>query len=158
MTHMLKFSDVTWHENFLIWNNPIDFFILDRIQNWFLAQRWNLNSDTTYFKTAWDFHTSDMIFQCIHQTKSSLTYQMLTLFSKEHAISGSNPDNLVCEWDLLQKMTQIVWVIWPTFNLAWDEWTKYIDTLYQIVICVNSKCYDVSVFPSVNWGDIDMLW
>ena len=29
-----------------------------------------------------------MIFQCIHQTQGLLTYQMLTLFSKEHVISG----------------------------------------------------------------------
>ena len=29
-----------------------------------------------------------MIFQCIHQTQSLLTYQMPTLFSKEHVISG----------------------------------------------------------------------
>ena len=35
-----------------------------------------------------------MIFQYIHQTQSSLTYQMPTLFSKEHVISGSHPDNL----------------------------------------------------------------
>ena len=44
-----------------------------------------------------------MIFKCIHQTQSSLTYQMPTLSSKEHVISGSHvhPDNLVCGWDPL---------------------------------------------------------
>ena len=42
-----------------------------------------------------------MIFQCIYQTQSSLTYQMPTLSSKEHVISGSLPDNLICGWDPL---------------------------------------------------------
>ena len=42
-----------------------------------------------------------MTFQCIHQTQSSLTYQMPTLFSKEHVISGSHPDNLACGLDPL---------------------------------------------------------
>ena len=42
-----------------------------------------------------------MIFQCIHQTKISLIYQMPILFSKEYVISGSHPDNLVCRWDPL---------------------------------------------------------
>ena len=38
-----------------------------------------------------------MIFQCIHQTQNSCTYQMPALFSKEHVISGSHPDNLVVD-------------------------------------------------------------
>ena len=36
-------------------------------------------------------------FQCIHQIQSSLTYQMPTLFSSKQLISGSHPDNLVCD-------------------------------------------------------------
>ena len=37
----------------------------------------------------------------MHQTQSSLTYQLPTPFSKEHVISGSYPDNLVCGWEPL---------------------------------------------------------
>ena len=61
-----------------------------------------------------------MIFQCIHQTQSSLTYQMPTLFSKEHVISGIQIIYFADETHLtLQKVTQviqIVRVIRPTFN------------------------------------------
>ena len=57
--------------------------------------------DTTCFKTAWDTGFTPMIFQCIHQTVSSLTYYMPILFSKEHVISRSHPDNLACRWEPL---------------------------------------------------------
>ena len=119
VTHMLKFFIVIWHEKFLIWNSAIDFFILGRIQNQSLAQtswRWNLWTSHALKQLqiiSW-FHT--MIFQCIHQTRSSLTYQMPTLFSEEHMIFGSHPDNLVCRWDpidLMTQVTQIVRVIQP---------------------------------------------
>ena len=43
---------MTW--KFLIWNNTIDIFVLGRIQNRSLTQRWNNYLDTTCFKTAWD--------------------------------------------------------------------------------------------------------
>ena len=38
------------------------------------------------------FHTNDI---SVHSSQNSLTYQMLTMFSKEHVISESHPDNLV---------------------------------------------------------------
>ena len=111
--------NMTW--KFLIWNNAIDFFILGRIQIQSLAQTWKLWTPHALkqLEIISLFHT--MIFQCIHQTQSkvhSLT-RCQHLFSKEHSISGSHPDNLVCRWDPLDppKVTQIVRVIWTTFNL-----------------------------------------
>ena len=67
-----------------------------------------------------------MVFQCIHQTRSSITYQMPTLFSKEYMIFGSHPDNFSL-WmrptrpskNVIQVI-QIVRVIRPTFNPDWD--------------------------------------
>ena len=79
-------SNVTWHEKFLIQNNAIDFLIFDGIQNLSLAQtswRWNLwtpHASKQLEIINW-FYTND-IFQCIHQTQSSITYQMTTLFLK----------------------------------------------------------------------------
>ena len=52
-----------------------------------------------------------MIFQCIHQAQNSLTYQTPMLFSKEHVISGSHPDNLVCRWDPLDSPKK-----WPKWS------------------------------------------
>ena len=34
--------------------------------------------------------------QTRHSSDQKFTHQMPTLFSKEHVISGSHPDNLVC--------------------------------------------------------------
>ena len=60
--------------------------------------------DTTCFKTAWDnklvshpWYFSAFIRPKVH----SRSYQMPTLFSKEHVISGSHPENSVCGWDPL---------------------------------------------------------
>ena len=109
MTHMLKFfnvANVTWHKKILIWNNVIDFFILGRIQNWSFAQtswRWNLwtphASKQLEIKISW-FYTNDI---SVHSSDPKFThlYQIPTLFSKKHVISGSHSDNLVCGWDPL---------------------------------------------------------
>ena len=92
-----------------------------------------------------------MIFQCIHETQSLLSYQIPTLFSKEHVISGSRPDNLVCGWDTLThqkvtQVTQIVWVIQPTFNpelhvkmLATYVYSHKINSIVLKSFCVNIK-------------------
>ena len=64
------------------------------------------------------FHT--MIFQYIHQTQNKVYSLVNTCFSKEHVISGSHPDNLVCRcmrptW-LTKRWTKWPRVIQPTFN------------------------------------------
>ena len=83
--------------------------------------------DTTCFKTACNgiiswFGFAPMIFHCIHQTRSLLTYQMPTLFSKEHVKSRLHPDNLVCRWYLLDP-----WPKWPRLFRLSDP----ISTLYS---------------------------
>ena len=61
-----------------------------------------------------------MIFQCIHQTQSLLTYQMPTPFSNKHVISGSHSDNLVCGWDLLDPSKK-----WPSHSTHFQPWATH---------------------------------
>ena len=82
---------------FLIWNNMpcMDFFFLCRIQNQFFYRllECEIFGHHRLQNNLSQFHTNDISFI---RLKGSLTYQMATLFSKEHVISGSSPDNLVC--------------------------------------------------------------
>ena len=75
------------------------------------------------FEIAIWFHANDI---SVHVSDPKFThalsycsYQMPTLFSKEHVISGSYPDKFSLRmrptWPTM-KVTQIVRVIWPTFN------------------------------------------
>ena len=73
---------------------------------WSLAQTfWRWNSWTPHvskhleIKISW-FHTSDISVHSSDQ-KLAYTYQIPTLFSKEHVASRSHPNNLVCGWDPL---------------------------------------------------------
>ena len=56
----------------------------------------------------------------VHSSDPKFTHdQMQLLFSKEHVISRSNPDNLVCRWDPFKRPKgPRLWilVIQPTFN------------------------------------------
>ena len=72
----------------------MDFFILGTQTKMIMK-----SLDTICFKTAWDNK-----FDCIHQTQSSLTYQMVKLFFKEHVISWSQLDNLAYGWDPLDPL------------------------------------------------------
>ena len=56
--------------------------------------------------------------QYIHQTQSSLTYQMPTLFSKEHVISGPYPDILV--WRMSPIWPTKLWPKWPRLSRSFD--------------------------------------
>ena len=83
----------------LIWNTECHRFLYSW-QNTELVPCTKMKSlDTTCFKTAWDnkLVLYQWYFQSIHQTQSSLTYQMPTLLSKEHVISGSHPYNLLAD-------------------------------------------------------------
>ena len=90
--------------------------------------------DTTCFKGAWD----NKLVSCqwyIHQIQSLLTYQMPTLFSNEHVISGSHSNNLETHLTLqkvkVTQVTQIVRVIRATFILDAD----YISRILFSNIC-----------------------
>ena len=94
---MLKFSFkisvpwVTW--KILIWNNAIDFFITQNQSLALTFWRWNV----------WSPHASWYFSAFVWPKVHSLSYQMPTLFSKEHVISGSHPDNFVCGRDPLDQ-------------------------------------------------------
>ena len=121
-------SNVIWHEKLLIWNNAIDFILVNTEP----VTCTDLKSlDTTCFKTTWDnklishqWYFSAFIRPKVH----ALTYQMPELFSKEHVISRSHPDNLVCGWDPLDPPEK--WPNWPRLSGSSDP----LSTLVQIYL------------------------
>ena len=71
-----------------------------------LHRRWNLWTPDHWHASkqleiiSW-FHTNDI---SVHSSDPKFThYQMSILFSKEHVIFRSHPDNLVCRWDPLDS-------------------------------------------------------
>ena len=95
------------------------------------------SSDTICFKTAWDNElvSYQWYFSAFTRPKiHSLVYQMPTLFSKEHVISGSQPDNLVCRWDPLDPLKK--WPKWPRFSGSFNS----LSTLIIINILIDAFC------------------
>ena len=104
------------------------------------AWRWNLWTPHALKQQA---GFTNVIFQYIHQTQSSLTYQMPTLFSKEHVISWSHPYNLVCRWDPLDPLKK--WPKWPRLSgssyplsTLIHKTTDYTTQIYKICIALYS--------------------
>ena len=103
-------------------------------------------------QNSWDNKLSSFtpkVFQCIHQTQSSLTYLMSTLFSKEHVISGSHPVYLVCRWDPLDPPKK--WPKWPRLSGSSDPLLS-MQSLFCLSNCwlIHQKCIKLHMYMDFN--------
>ena len=118
------------------------------------------------------FHTNDTYFTAFIRPKVfSCTHQISTLFSKEHVISGSHSDNLVCRWDPPdppKKWPRLSGSSNPLSTLVWicASWTKmykvggisviFIVEANQLLTLIIAWCQFKELSPAVLY--IIIIW